>query len=344
MAVTLKDIAKHTGFSITTISRALAGYSDVSPATRQRVREVADQLGYQPNLVARQLQAQRTRTLGMVLPERDHTVATDFFSELLRGVSDAASRADYDVLTSAQVYGTDNEMGAYRRIVGGGRVDGIILARARRHDPRIAYLKASGCPFAVSGRSGEGEISDFPHIDIDNRAGVEQAAKHLIALGHRHIGLILPPEEMAYTADRHEGYRCALAQAGLPYRTGYVTHGNLLPAGGYQVAHTLLTANPAISAIIACSDLMAFGAMQAVQVLGKQVGRDVAVTGFDDIPLAQYANPPLTTIHQPIYDIGQQLTRHLIALIEGESVEPLRAILPAELIVRESSQGKERSD
>jgi LacI family transcriptional regulator len=340
MAVTLKDIAKHTGFSITTISRALAGYSDVSAATRERVREVAEQLGYQPNLVARQLQAQRTRTLGMVLPERDHTVATDFFSELLRGVSDAASQSDYDVLTSAQVYGTDEEMRTYRRMVGGGRVDGIILARARRHDPRIAYLKAAGCPFAVSGRGGEGEPSDFPHIDIDNLAGVQQAAEHLIALGHRHLGLILPPEQMAYTADRHEGYRCALAQAGLAYRAAYISHGDLLPAGGYQAARALLTEYPDLTAIIACSDLMAFGAMQAAQMMGRRVGEDLAVTGFDDIPLAQYANPPLTTVHQPIYEIGQQLTRHLIALIEEEAVEPLRLIIPAELIVRESSGGR----
>jgi DNA-binding LacI/PurR family transcriptional regulator len=304
------------------------------------VREVAEQLGYQPNLVARQLQAQRTRTLGMVLPERDHTVATDFFSELLRGVSDAASQSDYDVLTSAQVYGTDEEMRTYRRMVGGGRVDGIILARARRHDPRIAYLKAAGCPFAVSGRGGEGEPSDFPHIDIDNLAGVQQAAEHLIALGHRHLGLILPPEQMAYTADRHEGYRCALAQAGLAYRAAYISHGDLLPAGGYQAARALLTEYPDLTAIIACSDLMAFGAMQAAQMMGRRVGEDLAVTGFDDIPLAQYANPPLTTVHQPIYEIGQQLTRHLIALIEEEAVEPLRLIIPAELIVRESSGGR----
>jgi DNA-binding LacI/PurR family transcriptional regulator len=276
----------------------------------------------------------------MVLPERDHTVATDFFSELLRGVSDAASQSDYDVLTSAQVYGTDEEMRTYRRMVGGGRVDGIILARARRHDPRIAYLKAAGCPFAVSGRGGEGEPSDFPHIDIDNLAGVQQAAEHLIALGHRHLGLILPPEQMAYTADRHEGYRCALAQAGLAYRAAYISHGDLLPAGGYQAARALLTEYPDLTAIIACSDLMAFGAMQAAQMMGRRVGEDLAVTGFDDIPLAQYANPPLTTVHQPIYEIGQQLTRHLIALIEEEAVEPLRLIIPAELIVRESSGGR----
>lgn len=337
MAVTLKDIARYTGFSITTISRALAGYSDVSEATRLYIRDTAEKLGYQPNIVARQLQAQRTRTLGMVLPVRDQAVSSDFFSELLRGVSDAASHANYDMLTSAQEYGSDGEMNAYRRLVGGGRVDGIILARARRHDPRIAYLKAANCPFAVSGRGGEGETNDFPYIDVDNQAGIRQATDHLIALGHRHIGLILPPEEMAYTADRHQGYRNGLAAAALPYRPEVVTYGDLLPSGGYHAARQLLSARPELTAIIACSDLMAFGAIQAARLFGRQVGADLAVTGFDDIPVAQYANPPLTTVHQPIYEIGQQLAANLIALIEGEPVRPLQVVLPTTLQVRASS-------
>ncbi|MBK8137332.1 MAG: LacI family DNA-binding transcriptional regulator [Chloroflexi bacterium] len=209
MAVTLKDIAKHTGYSITTISRALAGYSDVSPSTRQKVQHAAELLGYQPNLVARHLQSQRTRTIGMVLPLRDQDVTSDFFTELLRGVSDRASQANYDILTSAQMYGSDEEMYAYRRIVGGGRVDGMIVARARRNDPRIAYLKALDFPFAVSGSGGEDDPSDFPHIDVDNQDGIQQATDHLIDLGHRTIGLILPPEEMAYTAQRHHGYQRA---------------------------------------------------------------------------------------------------------------------------------------
>jgi LacI family transcriptional regulator len=337
MAVTLKDIARHTGFSITTISRALAGYSDVSEATRLYIRDTADKLGYQPNQVARQLQAQRTRTLGMVLPIRDQTVSSDFFSELLRGVSDAASHANYDMLTSAQEYGSEAELHAYRRLVGGGRVDGMILARARRHDPRIAYLKAADCPFAVSGRGGEGEVSDFPYIDVDNQAGIRQATDHLIALGHRSIGLILPPVEMAYTADRHQGYRDGLAAANLTYDADAVTYGDLLPSGGYHAARQLLTAHPELTAIIACSDLMAFGAIQAARLFSRQVGVDLAVTGFDDIPVAQYANPPLTTVQQPIYEIGQQLAEHLIALIEGTAVVPLQVILATTLQVRGSS-------
>jgi LacI family transcriptional regulator len=337
MATTLKDIAKQTGFSITTISRALAGYSDVSASTREYILQVAADLGYQPNLVARQLQAQRTRTLGVILPLRDQAVPTDFFSELLRGVGDAASHFDYDILTSAQPYGTDDEMRAYRRIVGGARVDGMILARARRQDQRIAYLKSQDLPFAVSGRGPVGSETDFPHIDVDNQAGIFQATEHMLSLGHRHIGLILPPEEMAYTESRHRGYFAALENAGIPYRTEYVATGDLLPSGGYEGALQLLTAYPHITAIVACSDLMAFGAMQAAQTLGRQVGKNLAVSGFDDIPLAQFANPPLTTVRQPIYEIGQQLVSILISVIEGEPLQQTEVIMPTTLQVRASS-------
>lgn len=337
MAVTLKDIARLTGFSITTISRALAGYSDVNEATRATIRAAAEQLGYQPNLVARHLQAQRTRTIGLILPLRDHAVTSDFFTELLRGISDKASQCGYDVLTSAQDYGSPEEMAAYRRIVGGGRVDGMIVARSRHHDPRIAYLQSLNFPFAVSGSGGEGAQPDFAHIDVDNQAGIRQAAEHLISRGHRVIGLILPPEEMVYTPPRHDGYKAALAAAGISYDARLVRHGDLQPSGGYQMGRELLEAFPAMTAIIACSDLMAIGAMQAVQSLGKQVGADVAITGFDDIPLAQYANPPLTTIRQPIYDIGQLLTGNLIDLIEGVTTEPTIAILQTTLQIRASS-------
>ncbi len=340
MAVTLKDIAKHTGYSITTISRALAGYSDVSPSTRQKVQHAAELLGYQPNLVARHLQSQRTRTIGMVLPLRDQDVTSDFFTELLRGVSDRASQANYDILTSAQMYGSDEEMYAYRRIVGGGRVDGMIVARARRNDPRIAYLKALDFPFAVSGSGGEDDPSDFPHIDVDNQDGIQQATDHLIDLGHRTIGLILPPEEIAYTAQRPHGYQRALQAAGIAYEARYVRYADLQPAGGYVAGIDLLNCYPEMTAIVACSDLMAIGSMQAIQALGKRVGDDIAVTGFDDIPVAQYANPPLTTIHQPIYDIGQQLTANLIDMIEGLPVQPVKVMLPTTLRVRASSGGK----
>lgn len=337
MAITLKDIARYTGFSVTTVSRALAGYDDVNLTTKQSIIRAAELLGYQPNLVARQLQAQRTRTIGMVLPQRDLAVTGDFFTELLRGVSDKASEADYDILTSTQIYGSEGEMSAYRRMVGGGRVDGMIIGRARRQDERIAYLLNLNFPFAVSGSATEGEPGNYPYIDMDNRSGIQQAAAHLIDLGHQRIGLILPPDGTATSAPRHQGYRDALAAAGLPYDAALVRHAEFQPASGEVAGGELLDAHPDITAIVACSDLMALGAMKAASQRGLSVGDDLAITGFDDIPLAQYANPPLTTVHQPIYEIGRQLAANLIDILEGLPVQPVQTILPATLIVRASS-------
>jgi LacI family transcriptional regulator len=337
MQVKLKDIAQKTGYSITTVSRALAGYSDVNAQTRQRIIKVANQMGYQPHLVARQLRSHRTHTLGLIIPAVERqSFSNDFFSQLMLGIGDAVSVERYALLISAQAPG-EEEMATYREMVGGRRVDGVILARTRHDDPRIAYLKAQGFPFVVSGRGALGEESDFPHIDVDSQSGIRQAVAHLIDLGHRDIGLVLPPEEIAYTSYRHEGYREGLADAGIPYRPAYVVHGDLLRSGGYQGTQHLLDHNPQLTAIVACNDLMAFGAMSAIEERGLLVGSDIAVVGFDDIPAAEYAQPPLTTVRQPIYEIGQRLATMLIGLIGGQSEQATRVTLPPTLIIRRSS-------
>ncbi len=336
MQVTLKDIARESGYSITTVSRALAGYSDVNENTRRHIAQVADSLGYQPNLLARQLRIQRTQTLGLIIPSADNSVSNEFFSQLLLGIGDAASRAGYDLLISAQMPG-EPEMAAYRRIVGGSRVDGTILARTRQHDERIAYLKQMKHPFAVNGRAAPGEVSDFPYIDVDSQAGICAVVEHFLSLGHENVGLILPPADLAFTEYRHQGYREALTGAGLPYRAEYVRHGDLLRSGGYQHTTALLDANPEITAIAACNDLMALGAMIAVQERGLRVGVNVSIAGFDDIPAAEYAHPPLTTVHQPIYEIGQRLVELLNTQILGEPQEQTQTLLLGNLVIRESS-------
>lgn len=336
MQVRLKDVAEKSGFSITTVSRALAGYNDVNEQTRQHIMAVAASLGYQPNLVARQLRNQRTHTFGFIVPANDRSFPNDFFSQLMLGISEAAARARYDLLISAQVSG-EEEMAAYRRLVGGNRIDGMILARTRQHDPRIAYLKQQKHPFVVSGRGAPGEVSDFPYIDVDSQMGICLLTQHFIDLGHRHIALILPPEELAFTEFRHQGYREGLATNGIEYRAEYVTYGDLTREGGYSAAQRLRDAYPEITAIIACNDLMALGAMSALQTRGLRVGRDFAIAGFDDIPAAEFANPPLTTIRQPIYEIGQQLVTLLLDVIAEKPLEQTQVILPCALIVRESS-------
>jgi LacI family transcriptional regulator len=338
--VRLKDLAEKTGFSITTVSRALAGYDDVNEGTRQRILAIAEQLGYQPNEVARQLRNQRTHTLGLIIPANDQSFSNDFFNQLLRGIGDAAALERYDLLISAQTPGNE-EMAAYRRIVGGNRVDGMIIARTRHHDERIAYLKSVNHPFAVAGRSSPDEVDDFPYIDVDSRTGIATATKHLIELGHNHIGLILPPSEMAYTEYRRQGYTNTLTAAGIEYRAEYVQYGNLMRSGGYNGANTLLDAHPQITALVCCNDLMALGAISALQGRGLVVGWDVSVTGFDDIPAAEYSHPALTSVRQPIYDIGRGLVQMLIQIIAGHSPAQTQAahqiLLPTELIVRAST-------
>lgn len=338
MQIKLKDVARKSGYSITTVSRALAGYSDVNEQTRQHILDTAASMGYQPNLLARQLRSRRTQTIGLIIPAYDQSFSNDFFSRLLVGIGDAAARARYDLLISAQAPG-EEEMSAYRRMVGGHRVDGIILARTRRNDPRIAYLQEKQIPFVVSGRAAPDERSDFNYIDVDSQAGIRALVAHFVSLGHRDIGLILPPPDMAFTDFRHLGYREGLAQAGLPYRADYVADGDLLRGGGERAASQLLEQHPQLTALIACNDLMAFGAMEAITRLGKRVGDDIAVAGFDDIPAAEYARPPLTTVHQPIYDIGQRLVDVLLPQIHGQSAQHTAELLPFTVMVRASSGG-----
>lgn len=335
MQVTLKDIAARTGFSITTVSRALAGYDDVSEQTRQHIISIADELGYQPNLVARQLQGRRTHTIGLIM-----SVAAvhheDFFSLLVRGVTHAAAERGYDMLIAARQPGT-TEMDSYRRIVGGGRVDGMVLARTYQNDPRIQYLKSIKHPFVVLGRAAPHMPSEFPFIDVDSQKGIEMLVEHFIVCGHRRIGLILPPPELAFTGYRLFGYQSALATHDLPYREQDVIHGDMTDSGGEAAARTLLKRVPDLTAIVACNDSMALGAMTAIQAAGRTVGDDFALGGFDDIPAAQYASPALTTVRQPIYELGEQLIDVLMAIIARETVPEIHRLLEPELIVRDSS-------
>ncbi|MEZ4667289.1 MAG: LacI family DNA-binding transcriptional regulator [Anaerolineae bacterium] len=336
MPTTLKDIARRSGFSVTTVSRALGGFSDVSESTRAQILQIAEELGYEPNQIARQLQRKRTNTIGLVMPARWHTLDDDFFSLLLKGITYAAARYQYDVLISA-TNPEASEMHAYRRMVGGNRVDGMILARTYRKDARIEYLQAAKHPFIVHGRSAPGETSDFPYIDVDSQSGLKLLVTHLISIGYNRIGLILPPLQLAFTDYRLAGYRAALTEAGIPFDSAFVTNSDLSYAGGLQSTRELLTRNVGLNAIVGCNDWMALGAMTAAQEAGLTVGKDFAIAGYDDIPAAARATPPLTTVRQPIYEVGELLTQRLIQLINGDSTVQYHELIQPELVVRESS-------
>lgn len=339
MPATLKEIARRTGKSITTVSRALAGYDDVSPETKALVRRVAEELGYTPNLLARRLQKRRSDTIGLILPTFGPRFSDPFFSEFLAGVGNMAAEHGYDLLVSTQPPG-DRELAVYRQKVQSRQVDGFVLVRTRRQDARIRYLCEIGFPFVAFGRT-ECEL-DFPFVDVDGIQGMRLIAEHLIGLGHRRIACLAPPPDLLFAEHRLIGLRQALADHGLELPESLIVLGDLTQKSGYQATMRLLDGPQPPTAIAACNDLMALGAMSAIQERGLVVGRDVAVTGFDDIPMAEHSHPPLTTVHQPIYQIGKTVCEMLIRLLQGQEVAPRQVILAPRLMVRQSCGANSR--
>jgi LacI family transcriptional regulator len=333
--VTLKDLASNLGLSITTVSRALAGYGDVAPATRQRVLEAAQQMGYVPDVTARRLQKGRTDTLGFVIPTSGPRFSDPYFSELLAGIGNEAARHNFDLLVSTCPPDTPEEDAAYRHKVEGRLVDGLLVVRTRVKDRRIEYLSRIGFPFVVFGRS-DLEVN-FAYVDEDGFHGLELVTQHLIDLGHRRLACIAPPQDLMFTVYRCAGLEATLQRNQIVSQPDYCIHSDLTQRGGFWAANQLLDLSPPPTAIVACNDLMALGAISAAQKRGLVVGQDIAITGFDDIPLAEHSHPSLTTVRQPIYDIGRQICDMLIRLIRDEALTECHVLLQPELVVRESS-------
>lgn len=333
-AATLKSIAKATGFSVTTVSRALGGFDDVNAETRQLILEEARRQGYHPNLQARALQARRSRTIGLIVPVTGPRFPDPFFSEFVAGVGAVVAESGFDLLLSMHTT-LNAEIDAYRRVIAGQRVDGLILLRARVDDARIRYLSQTRIPFVVFGRTTLEQ--EYVFIDVDGSAGQHALTEHFIALGHRRIAYICPPFEMMFTVYRLSGFRQAMQAHSLPVDEALIVESDLTERGGREAANRLLDLPDPPTAIMAGNDLTAFGVMKAVQERGLAVGKDVAVGGFDDIPLAEHVHPGLTTIRQPIFQIGQQAAQTLLSLIAGKSIADASVLIMPELVVRASS-------
>lgn len=334
MPATLRDIADKVGLSITTISRALNDYPDVNPETKERIRRVAREMDYHPHVIAQKLQKQKTDTIGFIIPTAGSRFSDPFFIELLTGIGNEAARHEFDLLVSTRAPG-DQEMEAYRRIVNGKRVDGIVLTRTRHRDQRISCLVESDFPFVAFGRCDL--PYDFPCVDVDGREGMSLVTQHLVDLGHRHLAYITAPLQLMFATDRLEGYKETLSRNGIPIDDSLILTGDLTERAGYEAAKQLLARKDPPTAIVACNDLMAFGAMSAALERGIVVGEDISITGFDDIPLAAHSHPPLTTVQQPIYEIGKLICRMLIQVIKGEELVERHVVLQPRLVVRKSS-------
>lgn len=332
---TLKSISKATGFSVTTVSRALGGFDDVNAETRQLIFAEAQKQNYEPNLVARLLQGQRSQTIGLVIPANGAHFSDPFFSALVTSVGNTAAAAHFDLLISTHSP-LSNDIEAYQRLVAGRRVDGLIISRIRQADARIQYLQDMKMPFVVFGRTNE-KNHHYVYIDVDGQKGQSELTEHFIQLGHQRIAYISPPQDMTFSKLRIQGFYETMAAHHLPIPNDYLVEGDLSETSGYRAAEFLLKLPQRPSAIMTGNDSMALGVMSCIQQRGLRVGEDIAVGGFDDIPAAEHVHPGLTTIRQPIYQIGEQLTRTLLNLIAGIAPKEMGVLLDPELIIRGSS-------
>lgn len=333
MSITIKDIAKAAGVSITTVSRALNGYSDVNEATRRKIFEIAEAMGYTPNMAARSLIVKRTKTLGLLISGITRTSVKDSIAfEILCGMNDRAGELNYDLV----LFNTDTQkqkMKSYKSLCLERGVDGVMIMGIRLDDPYLEEVVQSAIPCVLIDipLTGEGVSS----VNSDSVNGACLAVQHLIRNGHRHIGLINGHAQAFVSNRRLEGYRKALDEHDIPFREAYVEDGNFTESGGAEAAVRLLSRNPDITALFCASDLMAIGAIQAIRNMGKSVPEHYSVVGYDNIGMSDYLSPPLTTVNQDRYRMGYQAAQMLIDMLEGRKVTP-QVTLPAELIVRGS--------
>jgi DNA-binding LacI/PurR family transcriptional regulator len=338
MRVTIKDVASRAGVSYQTVSKVINGQAQVSKETEARIWTAVKTLGYRPNYTARSLRSNRSLTIGYSWIPLPVYKASPVLDQLLQSMLKAALRFGYYLLSFPYQVEQSDQTALYRELIYTGRVDGFILSSIEYNDPRVLFLMEHNFPFVAFGRSNP-ELK-FPYVDVDGGLGLRYATEHLIVQGHERIAALALPPDSRVGNNRFDGYAQAMADAGLTIRPEWVKRGEGNFTFGFEAVNHLMTLPPSRrpTGIVALNDLLAIGAMHAIAANGLQVGRDVAVTGFDDNPLVQYLNPPLTSVRQPIWQVGQMVIDMLLTIMnEPEKVELECALLPPELIVRASS-------
>lgn len=343
--LTLEDIAQRSGVSRSTVSRVMNGDVSVKPQTRQRVLDVATSLDFQPNLAARSLAAGRTNIIGLVAPAGVAALFDDpYFPQLIQGVSTACNACGYSLMLS--IAEPEYERRTVRQLLHNGLLDGVVVSSTLMDDVIVRALCESSMPFVLVGRH---PTLDVNFVDVDNFQAGRQATLHLLHLGRRRVAAISGPQNVIPGHDRLAGYRKALQECGLRLDPELVGEGDFSEQGGYLVMRRLLPARP--DAVFAASDLMAVGALRALREAGLRVPEDVAVVGYDDVPIARQTEPPLTTVRQPTRAMGSMAVETLNEILHDPEAPPRRVILETELIVRYSCgalrqktyQGEERS-
>lgn len=331
MGESLEDIAKLAGVSRSTVSRVINNHPNVKPRTRHKVMKIIRERHYRPNLAARALVTQRTRVISLVIPQDVIGIFTDpYFPTLMQGIMLQANEHDYAV-TLWIGSNVEEEERFFQHVLGNSLFDGVILASAVEKDPLIPWLAESDYPFILIGPP---QLGNLNFIDVDNVQGAQLAVSHLIRLGRRRIGTITGPLNMGASLDRLKGYRQALEHARIPLDEALVVAGSFNERSGYMAMKMLLQQQ--VDAVFAASDMMAVGALHAIAEAGLRVPDQISLVGFDDLPLAGMSSPPLTTVHQPIRELGALAAQVLIDLLDGSVKPPYQRVLPPELVIRKT--------
>lgn len=331
---TIKDIAKATGFSITTISRALNGYPDVNETTRKKIKEAAQQLNYTPNALARGLVQKKSKTIGLLISGITRESTKDnFVYEVLCGINDCVGDYGYDLVLFSTSSSKQREK-TYTQLCRERSVDGVIIMGIKKTDPYLQEVVQSNIPCV---------LIDIPitsdtvgYISTDHREGARKAVEHLIHLGHEKIALVNDHSEAFVSQLRLEGYKDALMDVDIPFRKEWVIEGKFEMEKARTETINLLKASPDITALFCASDLMAIGALNGAKQLKLKVPEDLSIVGFDDIVLASYVTPSLTTISQDKYEIGFSATTLLIDIMQKKATQH-KVILENKLVIRYST-------
>ncbi|NMB19988.1 MAG: LacI family transcriptional regulator [Firmicutes bacterium] len=328
MKITMAELARKCGYSKATVSRALADDPRVKPETKELIMAMAEEYNYQPHAVASNLARRRTKTIGLLFPRAPRTIADPYFLEYLHGVSETLFEHGFSLLIpqAKRKRGTET----IAQLVAHSRVDGIILTEPLLEDQRIELLRESGVPFVFLGSTIDPEVS---WVDGDNRGGAFEAIRLLGSLGHRRIAVITGDPGLVSTEKRLKGYYDGLAALDIEPRSDWVWPGDFTRQGGYEAvkSHLPQIREGGVTAIFACNDLMAIGGIQALTEAGISIPEEISIMGFDGIEVGQFLSPPLTTVQQPVFRLGQEVARVLLAQIE-DGDQPVQITLPVQMI------------
>jgi LacI family transcriptional regulator len=335
MSITL--LAQDLGLSISTVSRALNGYTDVSASTRERVAKRAAELGYQPHPGARSLKSGKANAVGVILPMSDQSgqFISGLYSSLLGGIASVLDPAGYSLIATTHMStSVDTELSRYDRMIRSRSVDAFVVVRTLIHDPRVQLLHDREIPFVTYGRSH----LPFEHlwVDTDNEGAFHILAQRLIAQGHRRIALLNGPEGFTFALLRQTGFEKAMADHDLPLDPACIAHGDLSESAGFALAQHMLGLPERPTAFLCATDAMAIGCIAACRRAGLRVGQEVSVVGYGNSDASSYCEPALTTIEHRVFENGRHIGQLLLESLGGQPLSRHHYLEPVELVARAS--------